>query len=686
MPLTKLQFRPGVNRETTSYTNEGGWFDGEKIRFRFGLPEKIGGWVKFSDFSFLGVCRALHTWVTLGGSKLTGVGTSLKYYINEGGQFYDITPLRKTATGATFVATNGQFTLRVNNNSHGAVADDFVTFSGATSLGGVITAGVLNQEYQIVRIIDDNSYEIQTRAAGTSIQSITVNGQLAPTLVAANGSDTGNGGGSVVSAYQINSGLTLAVAGTGWGAGTWGRGTWGSGITSTSTNELRVYTQDNFGEDLLFNVRDGGIYYWDTSADTLGTDRGIPLTAVQGGTPWVSGTSYTVGNTVYSPINYLSYQCAVNVSGTTDPSLDASNWTLISDATTPTVAKQVLVSDRDRHVVVFGCDSESAIGTQDPLLIRFSSQESVSTWTATADNTAGDLRVGVGSEIVCAVETRQQILVFTDVSVHAMQYLGPPFTFGIDRLSENTTIMGPLAAKAVDDAVFWMGVEEFYVYNGQVQKLPCSVRSFVFNNFNLEQKELVMASLNSSFSEIWWFYPSASSTEVDKYVVYNYEEKVWYYGTLTRTYWLDRGVNDFPMAASTDGFLYNQEFGLNDGSTSPASPITSFIESSQLSIGDGNDFVFLSRLIPDITFDASTDATASVNMTLQTRNYPGGQYLQSNASAVTQTATTPVEQFTNEAYVRLRGRAFALKVDSSITDIQWRLGTQRVDVRQDGRR
>ena len=287
---------------------------------------------------------------------------------------------------------------------------------------------------------------------------------------------------------------------------------------------------------------------------------------------------------------------------------------------------------------------------------------------------------------MCAVETRQQILVFTDVSVHAMQYLGPPFTFGIDRLSENTTIMGPLAAKAVDDAVFWMGVEEFYVYNGQVQKLPCSVRSFVFNNFNLEQKELVMASLNSSFSEIWWFYPSASSTEVDKYVVYNYEEKVWYYGTLTRTYWLDRGVNDFPMAASTDGFLYNQEFGLNDGSTSPASPITSFIESSQLSIGDGNDFVFLSRLIPDITFDASTDATASVNMTLQTRNYPGGQYLQSNASAVTQTATTPVEQFTNEAYVRLRGRAFALKVDSSITDIQWRLGTQRVDVRQDGRR
>ena len=310
----------------------------------------------------------------------------------------------------------------------------------------------------------------------------------------------------------------------------------------------------------------------------------------------------------------------------------------------------------------------------------------MTTWAATVENTAGDLRVGVGSEIVCAVETRQQILVFTDVSLHAMQFLGPPFTFGIDQISENTTIAGPLAAKAVDDMVFWMGVEEFYIYTGQVQKLPCTVRSYIFNNFNLEQKELVTASLNSSFGEIWWFYPSSSSTEIDKYVIYNYEEKVWSYGNLVRTFWLDRGVNDFPVAASTDGYLYNQESGLNDGSTSPASPITSFIESSQLSIGEGEDFVFLTRLIPDVTFEASTDAAASLNMTLQTRNYPGGNYLQSKASAVTQTATTPVEQFTTETYIRLRGRSFALKVDSNTADIQWRLGSPRVEVRPDGRR
>ena len=640
MPLTKLQFRPGVNRETTSYTNEGGWFNVDKVRFRFGLPEKIGGWVKYSAYSFLGICRALHTWVTLGGSKLLGVGTSLKYYINEGGQYYDVTPIRVTtaAGDVTFAATNGSAVLVVSDTAHGAVVNDFVTFSGAVSLGGNITAAVLNQEYQITEIVNDDSYKVSARAAGTSIQSITVDGQIVASAVLANGSDTGNGGSSTEGAYQINTGLTISVAGTGWGAGTWGRGTWGSGITNTVTTELRVYSHDNFGEDLIFNVRDGGIYYWDTSTKNLGTDRAVVLDSLG-----------------------------------TDPGI-------------PTIAKQVLVSDRDRHVVVFGCDAQNAIGTQDPLLIRFSSQESLTTWTAEANNTAGDLRVGAGSEIVCAVETRQQILVFTDVSLHAMQFLGPPFTFGIDQISENITISGPLAAKAVDDLVFWMGVEDFYIYSGQVQKLPCSVRSFVFNDFNIEQKSLVTAALNSSFSEIWWFYPSADSTEIDKYVIYNYEEKVWYFGNLVRTFWLDRGVNDFPLAAGTDGYLFNQENGLNDGSTNPPSPISSFIESSQLSIGDGEDFVFLTRLLPDITFDASTDSAASVNMTLQTRNFPGGNYLQSNVSPVTQTATTPVEQFTTEAFIRLRGRAFALKVDSSMADVQWRLGTTRVDVRPDGRR
>ena len=641
MPLTKLQFRPGVNRETTSYTNEGGWFNSDKVRFRFGLPEKIGGWQKNGENSFLGTARSLHTWVNLVGTKLTGVGTSLKLYINQGGEFYDVTPLRSTtaAGDVTFSATNGSSVITVTDTSHGAAQNDFVTFSGAASLGGNITANVLNQEYQITEIVDANSYKISARAASTTIKSITVDGQISASAVTANSSDTGNGGSSVVGKYQINTGLTNVVTGTGWGAGTWGGGTWGTASALTVVNTLRIWTQDNFGEDLLSCVRDGGIFFWDTSADVLGTDRVTALASLAG-----------------------------------------------ADAETPTIAKQVLVSDRDRHVIVFGCDGETSIGTQDPLLIRFSSQESLTTWKAETTNTAGELRISSGSEIITAVETKSQILVFTDVSVHSMQFLGPPFTFGVSQISENTTIMGPMSAKAVDDAVFWMGFEDFYVYNGQVQKLPCTVRSYVFNDFNSNQSEKVTAALNSSNSEVWWFYPSSSSTEIDRYVIYNYEERVWYFGTLPRTVWLDRGVNNFPLAASTDGYLYDHENGLNDGSTNPPTPMTSFIESSQLSIGEGNNFVFLSRLIPDITFDGSVTNGPSADFTLQARNFPGGQYLQTKDSEVVQSATTPVEQFTEQAFVRLRGRSFALKVQSNSVDMQWRLGTARVDARQDGRR
>ena len=641
MPLTKLQFRPGVNRETTSYTNEGGWFNSDKVRFRFGLAEKIGGWQKNGDNSFLGIARSLHTWVNLSGTKLTGVGTSLKLYINQGGEFYDVTPLRSTtaAGDVTFSATNGSSVITVTDTNHGAAQNDFVTFSGAASLGGNITANVLNQEYQITEVVNVDSYKISARAASTTIKSITVDGQISASAVTANSSDTGNGGSSVVGKYQINTGLTNVVTGTGWGAGTWGGGTWGTASPLTVVNTLRIWTQDNFGEDLLSCVRDGGIFFWDTSADALGTDRVTALASLAG-----------------------------------------------ADAETPTIAKQVLVSDRDRHVIVFGCDGETSIGTQDPLLIRFSSQESLTTWKAETTNTAGELRISSGSEIITAVETKSQILVFTDVSVHSLQFLGPPFTFGVSQISENTTIMGPMAAKAVDDTVFWMGFEDFYVYNGQVQKLPCTVRSYVFNDFNSNQSEKVTAALNSSNSEVWWFYPSASSTEIDRYVIYNYEERVWYFGTLPRTVWLDRGVNNFPLAASTDGYLYDHENGLNDGSTNPPTPITSFIESSQLSIGEGNNFVFLSRLIPDITFDGSATNGPSADFTLQARNFPGGQYLQTKDSEVVQSATTPVEQFTEQAFVRLRGRSFAMKVQSDSIDTQWRLGTARVDARQDGRR
>ena len=641
MPLTKLQFRPGVNRETTSYTNEGGWYDCDKVRFRFGTPEKIGGWQRISTLSFLGTSRILHPFVALDGSNFMGNGTHLKYYIELGGGYNDITPLRETtaAGDVTFAAVNGSSTLTITDALHGAAENDFVTFSGAATLGGTITAAVLNQEYQIVTVPDENTYTLVAREVAT-LGQITIDGQYTPTPVTANASDTANGGGAIIGKYQVNTGLNTTVTGTGWGAGPYSRGTWGSGTSIGGVEDiLRLWSNDNFGEDLLINVRNGGIYYWDKSINTDPYARAVALSDVAG-----------------------------------------------ADATTPTIAKQVMVSDRDRHVLAFGCDPQDNIGVQDPLLIRFSDQENPLVWAAEATNTAGDLRLGTGSEIITAVETRQQILVFTDKSLHAIQYLGPPFTFGNSLISTNTTISSPLAAVAVDDMVYWMGEQDFYVYSGQVQKLPCSVRSYVFGNFNKSQSEKVTCGVNSSFSEVWWFYPSASSSTLDRYVVFNYQENSWYYGELTRSSWTDRGISPYPIAAGLDGYLYYHEYGSDDGSSNPPSAIASYIESSQMSIGAGDSFVFLTKLIPDVTFEGSVSPAPSVSMTLEARSYPGAAYTSTKSSTVTRSATVPVEQFTNEVMVRLRGRSFAFKINSSDTGVDWRLGTPRVALRPDGRR
>ena len=640
MPLTKLQFKPGVNRETTSYSNEGGWFDVDKVRFRFGFPEKIGGWTKYSVNAFLGSCRALHSWVALDGTLFLGVGTNLKYYINLGGGYNDITPIRATTTnGITFAATNGSSIITATDSSHGATEGDFVTISGATSLGGNITADVLNQEYQIDTVPSANTYTFTARTVST-IASITTTSGLNPTAVTANSSDSGNGGAGVDGAYQQTVGLDTSVTGTGWGAGVWGRGTWNSSSSlSVVGATLRIWSHDNFGEDLIINARDSNIFYWDKT-------NGVSTRAVA-------------------------------LSSLTD------------SESAPTIAKKVIVSDRDRHIIAFGCDPEGAIGTQDPLLIRFSSQESNIEWAAKATNTAGDLRLGSGSEIVTAIETRQQILVFTDVSLHSMQFLGPPFTFGINALSENITIAGPLSAIAVEDMVFWMGQNEFYVYAGAVQRLPCTVRDYVFNDFNENQIEKVTASTNSAFSEVWWFYPSANSEECDRYVIYNYEQKIWYFGNLERTVWLDRGIENLPIAASTDHYLYFHETGFDDGSTDPVTAISAHIESSQIDVGDGEQFTFINRAIPDITFRDSTAEAPKAVFTVKTRNYPGGAYLQTEDKNVTRSAaatSSVVEQFTDQVNLRLRGRAFALKIASTDTGVAWRLGSPRLDVRTDGRR
>jgi hypothetical protein len=629
MPLVKVQFRAGINREITSYSNEGGWYDGDKIRFRFGYPEKIGGWIRYTQYSYLGSARAMHPWITLDNSRYIGVGTNLKYYtIKDAGLYTDITPIRTTsaAGSVTFTATNGSSTIQVSHTAHGCETNDFVTFVDAVGLGGNITADVLNQEYQVT-VVDTDNYTIEARTAGTTIASITVDGQLSPTLVVANASDTGNGGASAYGIYQINTGLDVATVGSGWGVSFWGRGAWGSATTlPADIASLRLWTHDNFGEDLLINVKNGGLYYWDVSVG----GRAVELQALPGANK------------------------------------------------APTIAKQILVSDLDRHVIAFGCDPETSPGVQDPLTIRFSSQESVTDWETRPDNTAGELRLGSGSEIISAVETRQQILVFTDSSLHTMQYLGPPFTFGISMVSENISVASPKAAVAIDDSVFWMGTNEFYLFNGAVQRIPCTVRDYVFDDFNEAQSEKVFAAANTSYSEVWWFYCSAGSQTVDRYVVFNYQENIWCYGTMTRTAWIERGVYNRPIAAGSDGYLYYHEIGADDGSTNPVSAISSYVESSPVDISDGENFQFIRRMLPDVSFVDSPSATPAVDITTTAKNYTNGSTLKAE--------TFEIANDTQQVNMRLRGRQVSIRVASEDVGVKWRLGSMRYDIKPDGRR
>ena len=624
MPLTKLQYKPGINRDVTSYTNEGGWVDSDKVRFRLGFPEKIGGWVKYSVNTYLGSARSLFSWIALSGTKFLGVGTNIKYYVVEGDAFNDITPLRKTTTGsATFSVANGATVATVTDSSHGAVAGDFVTFSSAASLGGNITAAVLNLEFEVQTVPSANTYTINVSATG-------------------NASDTGNGGGSTVAKYQIDCGLDTQVGGTGWGAGTWQRGTWGSSADVTTETELALWSEDNFGEDLLLNLRNSAIYYWDKS-----------------------------GGVAARAVNLTSLANASDV---------------------PTVAMQVMVSDNSRHIIAFGADTLGTT-TQDPLLIRFSSSESLTDWTPTATNSAGDLRIGTGSKFVTAVETKREIVVFTDSTVHSMTYLGAPFTFGITPLSTGITIMGPNAAVAVEEAVFWMGQDSFYLYEGRTQQMPCTVKDKVFFDFNYSQKDKVYAAHNSEFTEITWFYCSNTNSvanggngQNDKYVTYNYTEKVWYYGSMARSSFIDRGTFQYPIGAES-GYLYNHEIGYDDD----GSAMSTSLEASPVDMGDGQKFVSISRIIPDISFQGSstTGAAPAVNMTLSMQDFPGSSYGQTETDTVTLTAsstTVPFEQFTTKADIRLRGRSFCFKVASTGAGVRWRLGSPRIDVREDGRR
>lgn len=620
MPLTKFVFKPGINREGTDYDNEGGWFDVNLVRFKNGRPQKIGGWQKVNEDTYLGTARALKNWISLAGSKYLGIGTHLKYYILEGTTFADITPIRKTSDDTvTFSASDGSSTVTVTDSSHGAVQGDFVTFSGAVSLGGNINSNVLNQEYQILTVPSTNTYTIS--AKNTSGVSVT-----------ANSSDTGNGGSSVDGAYQVNVGLDVYVSSTGWGADAWGSGTWGSTSALTTLNQLRLWSHDNYGEDLIINVRAGGIYRWVENDGT--STRAVELATTSG------------ANLV------------------------------------PTVGLQVLTSEKDRHLIVLGADpisGTSRTGSVDPMLIAFSDQEDALQFEPLSTNTAGSLRLSSGSQIIGGVKARQEILVWTDTALYSMQFIGPPFTFGINLINESTGLIGPKAAITAPTGVFWMSYDNFYVYTGAVKKLPCTVLSYVFDDFNSEQAYKVFAFSNTQFDEVGWFYASASSDEIDRYVVYNYAENLWFYGQLERTAWLDTGVEAYPVAAK-DNYLYQHEIGFNDD----GEPMTNvFIESSDFDLGDGEQFAFVNRVIPDLKF-LENSSDGQVNIVLKTRDFPGDSLSTNSTNIITST--------TKQSHVRARARQMVLRLESDDdavaenTSTGWRLGATRLDVKPDGRR
>jgi hypothetical protein len=696
MPLKKLTLKAGVNQENTRYTNENGWWYSDKMRFRQGTPEKIGGWQRISGSTFLGVCRSLWNWVTLIGLNLVSLGTNLKFYIERGGLYFDITPLRDTEVlGANPFSANGTTTVTVTDAAHGCVTGDYVTFSGATGT----YASTLNAEYQVT-VVTDSTYTITTASALTA----------------------GSYGGAAVSAmYQLNVGSANSVAILGWGGGSWGSGKWGVGTTSNTT--IRLWSQSNFGEDLIFGPRGGGLYYWTaqvgvsnlavtitiaspgvfTTTSSLRNGTAVVLNTTGALPTGLSvGTVYYVVNTTGTTFNLaLTYGgAAIITTGTQSGSQSFSargiNITQLggsSDA--PTIQNIVFVSDTSRFVFAFGCNDYGST-TQDPMLVRWSDQESVTQWTPAATNQAGSIRLSHGSQIITAVQTRQEIVVFTDSSLYSFQYQGPPSVWSSQLLGDNVSIIGQNAAIIASGVVYWMGVDKFYKYDGRTQTLRCDLRQYIYGDINLNQAAQVFAGTNEGFNEVWWFYCSAGSSTIDKYVTFNYFENngegVWAFGTLGRTAWLDSGLRDYPLAATYTYNLVDHENGVDNNETGTPTAINATISSSEFDIDDGDRFGFVWRMVPDITFRGSTAASPTVTMTLIPMQNSGSGYndpisVGGNSNAtVTRTATVPIEQFTGQVYVRVRGRQMILQVESSQLGCTWQLGSPRIDIKQDGRR
>ena len=614
MPLQRLQLKPGVDRENTRYAAEGSWYETDKVRFRRGMPQKIGGWVRISASTFLGICRSMLNWTTLEKQNLVSVGTHLKYYIERGGSYSDVTPIRATATLTNpFTTTLDSTTVLVTDVAHGALNGDFVTFSGASAVGGLN----LNNEYQIAFLTED-TYNITAETTASSAAT---------------------GGGTVTAAYQVNTGNEIEIPFVGWSAGTWGSGTWGN---SGDTNApMRLWSQANFGEDLFFGYRGGPVFYWDA---TNGTDTRAVYVSSLGG---------------------------------------ASN--------VPTVVNKTFVSDIFRFAICFGSNA-SGSATLDPMLIRWSDQEDVANWTPAATNQAGSLRLSRGSEIITALQARQEILVWTDTALYGMQYLGAPEVWGAQLLGDNITIAGPNAAAYSGNTAYWMGTDKFYMYDGTVKTLPCSVRSYVFNDFNFSQYAQVVAGTNERFDEIWWFYCSEGVTRNDRYVVYNYLQDIWYYGNLSRSAWIDSDLRENPLAATYSNNLVNHEVGYDSQEGASASAITATLVSSQFDLDEGSRFMFVDKMLPDITFEGSTaDSPAAVMTLLPMENSGSGYYSPTSEggvdnATVTRSATVPIEQFTGQVFVRVRGRQLTFKLESTALGVAWKLGIPRLEMRPDGRR
>jgi len=698
MPLQKITLRPGINRENTRYTTEGGYYESDKVRFRQGTPEKIGGWTRISANTFIGVCRSLWNWVTLGAQNLIGVGTNVKFYIQNGGAYYDVTPIRATSTLTNpFTTVNLSTTVTVADAASGYNLGDYVTFYGGTAVGGLTILG----EYEITST-GTNNYTITAASAATSSTT---------------------GGGTVYAVYQINVGPPYEVPLTGWGSGTWSSGVWGT--SANSTQPMRLWNQNNFGQDLLCGPSTDPLYLWSANIGYVGTGITLTIATPCVGTSVVNlpdKTAITLQTTgalptglVVGTIYYTRYLSSTtfNLSATPTGALIDTSGSQSGDHTisprmialtelngassVPLTQNYFIISDASRFVICFGTNDFGSTES-DPMLIRWSDQESYLEWAPAITNQAGSVRLSHGSRIVTALQSRQEIVVWTDSTIYSLQYLGPPYVWGTQLIADNISIISSTAAAIGSGITYWMGIDKFYKYDGRVQTLRCDVRQYIFNDINLQQADQIFASTSEGFNEVWWFYCSANSFTVDRYVIYNYSEDIWMYGNLARTAWLDSGLRDYPIAATYAYNLVDHESGVDDNIGANPAAIEASITSSQFDIGDGHNMAFAWRMLPDLTFRGSTDGTTpSLTMQLLPLQNSGSGYNNplsvggTSATAslpVTATQTYPIDldTFTGQINIRVRGRQMSMRITSNTLGTQWQLGSPRVDVRPDGRR